>query len=185
MYIRERLGDLYFHISPASFFQVNTGQAERLYQKALEISCLNGDETIVDAYCGVGTLSLYFAKYCKKIIGIECIPEAIEDAKKNAELNDIPNATFVCAYSEDYIKNIQSVDLIILNPPRKGCEASFLEGIKKIKPKKVIYISCNPSTLARDLAILHAYGYAIDVIYPFDMFPQTAHVECLVKLSFA
>ncbi len=183
MYIRERVGDLYFHISPASFFQVNTSQAEKLYQKALEMSHLKGDEIIVDAYCGVGTLSLYFARHCKKVIGIECVPEAIKDAKENAKLNDIHNATFVCAYSEEYIKHIQSMDLIILNPPRKGCEKSFLEEIKKLNPKKVIYISCNPSTLARDLAILHAYGYVIENVYPFDMFPQTAHVECLVKLT--
>lgn len=182
MYIRERLSDLYFHISPASFFQVNTSQAENLYRKVLEISCLNGDETILDAYCGVGTLSLYFAKHCKKIIGIECVPEAIKDANENAKLNSIHNATFICAYSEEYINNIQSVDLIILNPPRKGCEKSLLERIKNISPKKIIYISCNPSTLARDLAILHAYGYTIEIVHPFDMFPQTAHVECLVKL---
>lgn len=182
MHIRERLSDLYFHISPASFFQVNTNQAEKLYQKALEISCLNGTEIILDAYCGVGTLSLYFARHCKKIIGIECVAEAIKDAKENAKLNEIYNATFVCAYAEDYIKNIQSIDLVILNPPRKGCERSFLDGIKKINPKKIIYISCNPSTLARDLAILQAYGYSIEIVQPFDMFPQTAHVECLVKL---
>jgi 23S rRNA (uracil1939-C5)-methyltransferase len=183
MYIRERLSDLYFHISPASFFQVNPSQAEKLFQKALEISCLKGDETILDAYCGVGTLSLYFARHCKKIIGVECVPEAIKDAKENAKLNAIDNAMFVCAYSEEYIKNVESIDVIILNPPRKGCEKSFLEGIKKIKPKQIIYISCNPSTLARDLSILHSYGYAIEVVYPFDMFPQTAHVECLVKLT--
>lgn len=183
MYLRERLSDLYFHISPASFFQVNPIQAENLYRKALEISCLNGDETVLDAYCGVGTLSLYFARHCKKIIGVECVPEAIKDAHENAKLNSIHNATFICAYSEDYIKNIQSIDLIILNPPRKGCEKSLLEAIKKIRPKKIIYISCNPSTLARDLAILHAdEEYTIEMIQPFDMFPQTAHVECLVKL---
>lgn len=183
MYIREKLSDLYFHISPASFFQVNPSQAENLYRKALEISCLNGDETVLDAFCGVGTLSLYFARHCKEIIGIECVPEAIKDANENAKLNFIYNATFICAYSEDYIKYIQSIDLVILNPPRKGCEKSLLETIKKIRPKKIIYISCNPSTLARDLAILHAYGYTIEIVQPFDMFPQTAHVECLVKLT--
>lgn len=183
MYIRERLSDLYFHISPASFFQINTSQAENLYRKALEISDLNGDETVLDAYCGVGTLSLYFARHCKKIIGIECVPEAIKDANENAKLNSIHNATFFCAYLEDYINDIQSIDLMILNPPRKGCEKSILERIKNISPKKIIYISCNPSTLARDLAILHAYGYAIELVHPFDMFPQTAHVECLVKLT--
>lgn len=183
MYIQERLRDLYFYISPASFFQVNTYQAEKLYQKALEISCLNGDETVLDAYCGVGTLSLYFARHCKSIIGIECVPEAIKDAKENAKLNSILNATFICAYSEDYIKNIQSIDLIILNPPRKGCEKSLLERINKIRPEKIIYISCNPATLARDLAILHADGYTIEIVHPFDMFPQTTHVECLVKLT--
>ncbi len=183
MYIRECLSDLYFHISPASFFQVNTGQAEQLYQKALEISCLDGSESILDAYCGVGTLSLYFARHCKKIVGVECVPEAIKDAKENALLNNIHNAKFICAFAEDYIKNIQVIDLIILNPPRKGCEKTLLERIKKINPKKIIYVSCNPSTLARDLAILHAFGYTIEIVYPFDMFPQTAHVECLVKLT--
>ena len=184
-FIHERLGNLTFKISPASFFQVNTPQAECLYAKALELSEVKGNETILDAYCGVGTISLYFAKHVKKVIGVECVPEAIVNANENAKINEIQNAEFVCANSEDYIKSLDQIDLIILNPPRKGCEKGFLEGIQRLRPSKIIYISCDPATLARDLAYLSACGYAIKVVQPFDMFPQTAHVECVVKLELA
>lgn len=181
--IQEKLCGLMFNVSPASFFQVNPQQAECLYDKALECADLKGHEVVLDAYCGVGTMSLFFAKHAKQVIGVECVSEAIEDAKNNAKLNQISNATFICANAETFINTLSEIDVIILNPPRKGCEISFLEGIGRLRPKTVVYISCDPATLSRDLAILRGLGYDIDVIQPFDMFPQTAHVECVVKLK--
>lgn len=182
-FIRDRLCGLEFSVSPASFFQVNPSQAEFLYAKALEYADLKGDETVLDAYCGVGTLSLIFAKKAKRVIGVEWVSQAIEDAKKNGKLNNIGNVTFVCSSSEEFIASLETVDLILLNPPRKGCEISFLKGIQRLKPKMLIYISCDPATLARDLALLVQFGYRICEVQPFDMFPQTAHVESVVKLS--
>lgn len=181
-FIKEKLGDLSFKISPASFFQVNPLQAECLYKKALELADPKGDETVLDAYCGVGTLSLFFAKHVKKVIGVECIAEAIEDAKENSRLNAIENSDFVCANAEEYIKKLTAVDLLLLNPPRQGCDPVFLQRIGRLLPRTVIYISCDPATLARDIAILYPFGYTIEKVQPFDMFPQTAHVECVVKL---
>lgn len=182
-HIEEVLGELRFKISPASFFQVNPDQAIQLYAKAVEFADLHGTETVLDAYCGVGTLALFFAKNAKKVLGVECVPEAILDAKANATLNGIENVSFVCQLSENYIATLTQVDVVILNPPRKGCEAAILHELGRLTPQTIIYISCEPSTLARDLAILREGGYQIDRIQPFDMFPQTAHVECVVKLS--
>lgn len=182
-HIHEILCGIKFKVSPASFFQVNPMQAERLYNKALELGQLCGDETVLDAYSGVGTLSLLFSKHVKQVIGVECVPEAIEDANENAKLNDINNVTFTCAHAEDYIKTLSNCDMVLLNPPRKGCELQFLQGVIKLRPQKVIYISCDPATLARDLAILCQSGYVVDHVQPVDMFPQTSHVECIVKLN--
>lgn len=182
-YISEKLGDLRFHISPASFFQVNTLQAEEIYAKALELSNLNGKETMLDAFCGVGTISLFFANHVKKVIGVECVPEAIADAKKNAQMNGIHNAEFHTALAEDFIQNLSAIDILVLNPPRKGCAASFLNAIKRLMPPKIIYISCDPDTLARDLACLASIGYKITTVQPYDMFPQTTHVETLALLQ--
>ncbi len=152
-------------------------------KKALEFAELRGVETILDAYCGVGTLSLYFARKAKRVLGVECVPQAIVNARENARLNGIENTEFTLAASEHFIKTLSSIDLVLLNPPRKGCERSFLEGIGRLSPKKVVYISCDPATLARDLAHLRSFGYRVEAIQPFDMFPQTAHVECVAKLS--
>ncbi|MBA3602072.1 MAG: 23S rRNA (uracil(1939)-C(5))-methyltransferase RlmD [Parachlamydiaceae bacterium] len=182
-HIQEMLGELRFKISPASFFQVNPEQAVLLYSKAVEFANLDGTEIVLDAYCGVGTLSLFFAKHAKKVLGVECVSDAIVDAKENAALNGIKNVSFVCKLSEDYIASLSAVDVVVLNPPRKGCEPSVLQELKRLRPKTIVYISCDPSTLARDLAILREYGFAIEAIQPFDMFPQTAHVECVVKLK--
>lgn len=181
--IQEIICGLRFHLSAASFFQVNPSQAEFLYQKALEFADLKGDETVLDAYCGVGTLSLIFSRFSKKVIGVECCPEAIEDAKNNSQMNGIDNAEFFCANAENYIKKLEAVDLILLNPPRQGCDAAFLQSVGRLLPKTVIYISCDPATLARDLSILYTFGYKAEVAQPFDMFPQTAHVECVVQLK--
>lgn len=182
-HITENLCGLTFKVSPASFFQVNPEQAECLYAKALEFAALSGSEVVLDAYCGVGTLSLLFARQAKAVIGVECVAEAIADAKENAALNGIHNATFICDSSETFIGTLKEIDLVLLNPPRKGCEPSFLDGIGRLLPKTVVYISCDPATLARDIAHLIKFGYVVEAIQPYDMFPQTAHVECVAKLT--
>jgi 23S rRNA (uracil1939-C5)-methyltransferase len=180
--IEERLCEkaLNFKVSPASFFQVNPEQAERLYQTALQLADLQGDEVVLDAYCGVGTLSLIFAQKAKKVIGVECVASAIEDARENGKRNGIQNVSFVCMESEKYIGSSPKFDVVILNPPRKGCDPALLETLTQKAPKKIIYISCDPATLARDLAAIRKNGYTIEEVQPFDMFPQTAHVESVV-----
>jgi 23S rRNA (uracil1939-C5)-methyltransferase len=181
--IKETICHLTFKVSPTSFFQVNPRQAEQLYMKALELADLSGTETVLDAYCGVGTLSLIFAQKARQVIGVEYVKAAIEDAKENARINNITNAQFFAADAAHYIQSLSKMDIVLLNPPRKGCDLLFLQGIQKVSPKTIIYISCDPATLARDLAHLKTFGYNIDFIQPFDMFPQTAHVETIVKLK--
>ncbi len=181
--IEEELGGFVFKVSPASFFQVNTPQAEQLYRRAIDLAGLTGTEVVLDAYCGVGTLSLFLARGAKEVIGVECVAEAIDDAKANAKRNGIANVRFVCAQAERYLGQMQAVDVAMLNPPRKGCDPVVLEALLALKPKKIVYISCDPATLARDLALLGAGGYVIDCVEPFDMFPQTAHVETLASLN--
>lgn len=170
-------------LSAASFFQVNQPQAEALYHAALKCANLTGEESILDAYCGVGALTLLFAQKAKNAIGIECVPQAIEDAKANAVRNQITNVQFICDFAEKAVNRLKNIDIAILNPPRKGCESLFLERLIKLKPQTILYISCNPTTLARDLHLLVTAGYQIELVQPFDMFAQTAHVETLVKLS--
>ncbi|MBS0649480.1 MAG: 23S rRNA (uracil(1939)-C(5))-methyltransferase RlmD [Verrucomicrobia bacterium] len=181
--IVDKICGMFFKVSPASFFQVNPSQAENLYQTALEFCDLKGDETLLDAYCGVGTLSLILASHVEKVIGVECVPDAISDAQENAQRNHIKNAAFVCAAAEDFIGTLSHIDVAVLNPPRKGCELSFLEKLAALKPRRLVYISCDPATLARDLAILREKGYQVNAAQPFDMFPQTVHVETLVQLT--
>lgn len=173
---------LTFKISPHSFFQVNPAQAEQLYQKAIESCHLQGTESVLDAYCGVGTLSILMAQRARKVLGIESVPEAICDAKENARLNHIENVTFTCTLAEDFAYP-DAIDVAVINPPRKGCDPHFLQKLIEKSPKQLVYISCDPATLARDLAILQAGKYQIQNVIPFDMFPQTVHVETLVKLS--
>jgi len=180
--IEEQLAGLSFNISGASFFQVNSAQAENLYRKALALSELTGKEIVLDAYAGVGTLSLLFAKEAKEVIGVEVVEGAVHDAKANAVRNGITNAQFFHARAEQWIERMKEVHVALLNPPRKGCEASFLEKLALLRPSLILYISCDPATLGRDLAFLCQNGYSVDVVQPFDMFPQTAHVETLVKL---
>lgn len=182
-FIEEKLGHLTFKISAASFFQVNPEQALQLYKKAIDLAEVEGHETLLDAYCGVGTLALFFSSLVKNVIGVECVEDAINNAKQNALINDINNVKFICNDTEKYLFNCPSVDIILLNPPRKGCALGVLKQIKRIQPKKIIYISCDPSTLARDLALFVEYGYHIKAVQPFDMFPQTAHVETVVSLT--
>lgn len=181
--IEEKLCGLYFKVSAASFFQVNPFQAEHLYQKALELGELKGGEKVLDAYCGVGTLSLILSKRAGEVIGVECVQEAVRDARENALRNHCLNVQFFCEKAEDFIMRLSDIDVAFLNPPRKGCEKSFLEALCKLKPDRIGYISCDPATLARDLALLEERGYETLTVQPFDMFPQTAHVESLAQIK--
>lgn len=181
-WIEEKLHDLLFKVSPSSFFQVNPAQAEQLYQRVFEFAELTKDEIVLDAYCGVGTLALILAKHAKAVIGVECVPDAIQDAEENAKRNGIKNVSFTCGQAEEFISTLESIDVAVLNPPRKGCEGAFLESLVNLAPRRIVYVSCDPATLARDLQFLCANGYKLTIVQPYDMFPQTAHVECVVQL---
>ena len=181
--VTDKIGDLYFEISPQSFFQINPEQTKVLYDKVAELADLKGTEKVLDLYCGIGTIGLYLSKDAESVIGVECVPEAIENAKRNALLNGIKNAEFYVGNSEDLAENFTDTDVIIIDPPRKGCDERLLKTIRDISPKKVVYVSCNPATLARDLKILNQYGYKADTVYPVDMFPRTNHIECVTSLT--
>jgi len=181
--LKETLCGLDFNLSVTSFFQINPFQAQILYQKALEISGVTDEDVVLDAYCGVGTLALIFAKHAKKVVGIEIVESAIEDAKINALINKITNAEFLLGSSEKLTSKLEKIDVAIVNPPRKGCDEIVLKALAKKKPKSIIYISCHPESLARDAKVLKALGYTPEGVYPFDMYPQTMHVETLVKFS--
>jgi 23S rRNA (uracil1939-C5)-methyltransferase len=184
--IYDFIGDVKFAISALSFYQVNPVQTKVLYDKALEYAGLKGEESVIDAYCGIGTISLFLAQKAKKVFGVEVVPEAIEDAKRNAELNGIINAEFAAGEAEVVIpkwyKEGNNADVLVVDPPRKGCDETFLQTIIEMKPQKVVYVSCNPATLARDLRILEDGGYKTVEVQPVDMFPQTTHVECISQL---
>lgn len=186
-YITDILCGLKFHISPKSFYQVNRGQAERLYTIAGEYAGLTGDETLLDLYCGTGTIGLSMAHKAGKVIGVEIVPQAVEDAKRNAELNRIHNAEFLCAdaaKAADMLKNRGvTPDVVVLDPPRKGCDAGLIETIVKMAPGRVVYVSCDPATLARDLKLFAQKGYEPAEVTPVDMFPRTQHVETVVLLQ--
>lgn len=182
-WIEERLSGLYFTVSPASFFQVNSAQAEALYQKVVEWAHLTGKETVLDAYCGVGTLALICAQGALEVIGIESVKEAIVDAKENAKRNHIKNVQFICGTAEEKIALLGKIDVAIVNPPRKGCDRVFLEALLEKRPRQILYVSCDPATLARDARILCEKGYNLTTVQPFDMFPQTMHVECVASLT--
>ena len=184
--IYDSIGDIKFAISARSFYQVNPEQTKVLYDKALEYADLTGEENVIDAYCGIGTISLFLAQKARKVYGVEIVPEAIEDAKKNAELNEISNVEFAVGEAETVIPewygNGVVADVLVVDPPRKGCDEKLLQTIINMKPKKVVYVSCNPATLARDLRILEDGGYQTVEVQPVDMFPQTMHVECVAQL---
>jgi 23S rRNA (uracil1939-C5)-methyltransferase len=186
-YITDYIGDVKYNISPLSFYQVNPVQTEKLYNKALEYANLNGQETVWDAYCGIGTISLFLAKQAKKVYGVEIVPEAIEDAKANAALNDINNAQFFAGKAEEIIpqkyKEGIKADVIVVDPPRKGCDKELLDTIIDMQPDRVVYVSCDPATLARDLKILGEGGYEVKEAQPVDMFPETVHVETVVLMT--
>lgn len=178
---------LSFSVGPQSFLQVNPKQTEVLYQTALSFLDPKPEETILDLYCGIGTISLPIARRAKRVVGIECVPEAIENAKTNALQNGLTNAEFVCDLAENalhkLLKSGVRADAIVLDPPRKGCEPQVLEAIRASTASRVVYVSCNPATLARDLKVLANDGYCIEKVQPIDMFPQTGHVESVVLMS--
>ncbi len=185
--IKDKLLGKTFLISPDSFYQVNHNQCEKLYKKAGELAALTGDEILLDLYCGVGTIGLTMAQSAKQLVGIEIIPQAVENAKENAKINGITNAQFICADApkgaEILKKQGIKPDVIILDPPRKGCDKSLLDTIKELSPKKIVYVSCDSATLARDLAILKEKGYETKKVIAVDMFPRTPHVECVALVS--
>lgn len=191
-YIEDYIGDVKFRISPLSFFQVNPTQTEKLYGKALEYAGLTGNETVWDLYCGIGSISLFLAKSAKKVIGVEIVPEAVEDAKVNAAINEIENAEFLVGAAEEvvpeYFKEHQgepecTPDVIVVDPPRKGCDQALLETMVQMAPRRIVYVSCDSATLARDLKWLEENGYKLIEATPCDMFGQSVHVETVVMLS--
>ena len=184
--INDYIGDLVFEISPLSFFQVNPIQTEVLYNKALEYAELKENDTVFDIYCGIGTISLFLAQKATKVYGIEIIEDAIKDAKINAKLNKLDNVEFYVGKAEEVVPKMYSegktADVVVVDPPRKGCNEKVLDTIVSMKPDRVVYVSCNPSTLARDLAYLNERGYKCVEIQPVDMFPHTMHVESCAKI---
>ncbi len=185
--IKDRLGNFKFNISAQSFFQVNSAQTEKLYNKAVEFSALTGNETVVDCYCGTGTISLYLAKHAKKVYGIEIVAQAIEDAQRNAEDNRCTNVEFILSDATLKMQELAEQGLrpevVLLDPPRAGCEEKLLAAITQVRPQRIVYVSCNPASLARDLSYLEQNGYKTELAQPVDMFPMTHHVETVVLMS--
>jgi 23S rRNA (uracil1939-C5)-methyltransferase len=178
--IRDYIGEFVFNISPNSFFQVNARQTEVLYNKALEFADLTGDETVFDLYCGIGSISLFLAKKAKRVYGVEIVPAAIQNAKENG----ITNTLFYCGKAEVVVPKLYEegirADVVVVDPPRSGCDKVLIDTILRMEPKKIVYVSCNPGTLARDVERLE--GYEVKSVQPVDMFPWTYHVECCVQL---
>ena len=191
LYGEERLidyiGEYKFLISPKSFFQVNHVQTKVLYNKVVEYLNLKGHETVADLYCGIGTISIYISKYARKVYGVEVVKEAIEDAKENLKLNQIDNVEFILGKSEEILPKLNNkgtrFDAIVVDPPRSGLDRGLIDAIIEANPEKIVYVSCNPSTLARDLGYLVEEGYKVMEVQPVDMFPHTSHVECVVLMS--
>ncbi len=186
--IEDSLDGISFAISPRSFYQINPAQTEVLYQKAVEMAGLQWDETVLDLYCGIGTISLFFARKAKKVFGVEIVPEAIEDARQNAARNAIANATFEVGAAEEVIPRLFreqgiTADVIVVDPPRKGCDETLLHTIAEIAPKRLVYVSCNSATLARDVKFLESRGFQVRDVAAVDQFPMTVHVETVVLLS--
>ena len=187
-YITDSIGEIRYQISPLSFYQVNPVQTRRLYRQALEYAGLTGKETVYDLYCGIGTISLFLAQRAGKVFGVEIVPQAVEDARANARLNGITNAEFFAGRAEEivprqYREQGIRADVVVVDPPRKGCGEELLETMTAMAPEKIVYVSCDPATLARDLKYLCARGYELKKVRAFDQFPQTVHVETVVLLS--
>ena len=186
-YIKDELLGKTYRISAQSFYQVNTVQAEKLYQTAIDFAELKATDTVIDAYCGIGTIGLSLADKVKEVYGLEVNPDAISDAKINAKLNDINNVNFEVGKAEyvmpEWLEKDIRPDVLIVDPPRKGLASSFIETAVEMAPKKIVYVSCNPASLARDCELLGAQGYKVERVQPVDMFPQTPHVECVALLT--
>ena len=200
-YIEDYICDIRYQISPLSFYQVNPKQTEKLYSKALEYAGLTGNETVWDLYCGIGTISLFMAAKARKVYGVEIVPQAIEDAKNNARLNNIDNAEFFVGKAEEVVpafyeelsrkaangdeeaKRGIHPDVVVVDPPRKGCEETLLETVVKMSPKRMVYVSCDSATLARDLKFMEEHGYKVEKVQAVDQFGNTVHVETVVLLS--
>jgi len=184
--ITDSIGDLLYEISPTSFFQVNPVQTEKLFNIAYDYAELTGEETVFDIYCGIGSISLFMAKNAKKVIGVESVSAAINDAKENAKRNGLENCEFHTGLAEQVIPELYEqgykADVVVVDPPRKGCDPIVLDTIVQMNPERIVYVSCKPSTLARDLRILEDNGYKTTKVQPVDMFPMTGHVETVVQL---
>lgn len=182
------LDGLRFKVSPKSFFQVNTTQMQKLYSKALEYADPKEGDTVFDLYSGVGSISLFLSRKASKVIGVEIVPDAVENAKENARINKIDNVKFYCGdcteVVEKLIANGERADIAVVDPPRKGCDENLLMLLKNMNPKKIVYVSCNSSTLARDVSLLQDYGYRLKKVCPVDMFPQTCHIEAVALLQY-
>lgn len=185
-YLVDQMDHVKFKISPFSFYQVNRFATRELYRLAEKMADLHGNETVWDLYCGIGTIGQFMARKAGKIIGVEVIPQAVENARENAVLNQIDNAVYHCGSAEKIVPKLvkegEKADVVILDPPRKGCDEKLLDAVAEIAPDRIVYISCKPSTLARDLACLEAKGYHTERVVPVNMFPRTCHVECCVRL---
>lgn len=185
--IIDYIGEYKFLISPKSFFQVNPVQTELLYDKVVEYLDLKGNETVADLYCGIGTISLYISKYAKKVYGVEVVKEAIEDANENKKLNEVENVEFILGKSERILPKLNEkgikLDAIVVDPPRKGLDKTLVDSIMKANPERIVYVSCNPSTLARDLGYFVEEDYKAVEVQPVDMFPHTMHVECVILMT--
>ncbi len=186
-YIEDTLCDISFRISPKSFFQVNAIQAEKMFKKAMSLAALKGQENVLDAYCGIGTIGLIASKHAGEVIGIELNPDAVKDAQHNAKRNSITNAQFYQGDAGEFMVEManegETLDAVFMDPPRAGSDENFLKSLVKLSPAKVIYISCNPETLARDLDYLTGNGYKVKQMIPYDMFPMTEHVEAIILMT--
>ena len=199
-YIEDRIDDLTFCIAPESFYQVNSFMTEKLYDKALEYAALSGDEVVWDLYCGIGTISLFLSKKARKVVGVEIVEQAIKNAKENARINGIDNASFYCGAAEDIISEVMKdqdkksaagsdldvvdmPDVVVVDPPRKGCDEKLIAAIGEASPSSIVYVSCDPATLARDIARLREYGYTLKKACVVDQFWQTRHVESIALLQ--
>ena len=190
-HITDYIGDIKYQISPLSFYQVNPEQTVKLYNKALEYAGLSGNEIVWDLYCGIGTISLFLAQKAKQVYGVEIVPQAIEDAKKNAVLNGMTNAEFFVGAAEDVMPakykesgGSMRADVICVDPPRKGCEESLLDTVAAMEPERIVYVSCDPATLARDVKYLGGKGYTVTKVCPVDQFAHTGHVGCVIMMQY-
>lgn len=189
-YIEDRIGDITFRISPLSFYQVNPEQTKKLYDTALEYAELTGEEVVWDLYCGIGTISLFLAQRAKKVCGVEIVPQAVEDARENARLNGIENVEFFAGAAEDVVpakyeesSGTLRADVVVVDPPRKGCDETLLRTVVQMRPERIVYVSCDPATLARDVKYLGENGYGMERVRGCDMFGMGYHVETVVQLS--